>query len=501
MTVLAVFGSFISYIYSGGGRGRRWVGAAFGPICLQMRDGWGKGGVECMTGFGCRFHCCLSLPLCRDCCSPPLTPAPSPAAAPPLKLKQSGWAGNYALGSSYIALPWWAGQVRTRRLCTAVTGGHSLGVNTLTHTQTITTITTTTPALYRTHTLQAHATANSQQLAACPATRFTTSNARVQRVLPCVPALPPTAGPVWHPVPGRDGAHRALLHRRPGHRHRQRLQVHRGWGPRRAAGCVPVLGGGWWWDVRVVCVWSAAHCAKLAAPAQLPRAMPGLLHHFTPPPLPSPPHFHTRPYPHTHLLQATALWACSRCLLRLAWTRPSGSAWAPSTSRRRAGGTLLCALRALCGVCNVYGVYGCGHAGVHARSSGASSWEHMPRPALGFPTPGSSVTPHPRCRPLAPRLPTLPPTPPPVPPPPSAAWYRRLPGLRAGRAHLRRRAAGPHPAAGKLPPPAAPLPLPSRRPPAPALPSRWLPSVPRTRAVPASHAACSHPSSRFPAPP
>jgi len=35
-----------------------------------------------------------------------------PPAAPPLKLKQSGWAGNYALGSSYIALPWWAGQVR-----------------------------------------------------------------------------------------------------------------------------------------------------------------------------------------------------------------------------------------------------------------------------------------------------------------------------------------------------------------------------------------------------
>ena len=33
-------------------------------------------------------------------------------SAPPLKLKQSGWAGNYALGSSYIALPWWAGQVR-----------------------------------------------------------------------------------------------------------------------------------------------------------------------------------------------------------------------------------------------------------------------------------------------------------------------------------------------------------------------------------------------------
>jgi 4-hydroxybenzoate polyprenyltransferase len=31
-------------------------------------------------------------------------------SAPPLKLKQNGWAGNYALGSSYIALPWWAGQ-------------------------------------------------------------------------------------------------------------------------------------------------------------------------------------------------------------------------------------------------------------------------------------------------------------------------------------------------------------------------------------------------------
>lgn len=29
----------------------------------------------------------------------------------PLKLKQSGWIGNYALGSSYIALPWWCGQV------------------------------------------------------------------------------------------------------------------------------------------------------------------------------------------------------------------------------------------------------------------------------------------------------------------------------------------------------------------------------------------------------
>uniref|UniRef100_A0A0G4HIT3 Chlorophyll synthase n=1 Tax=Chromera velia CCMP2878 TaxID=1169474 RepID=A0A0G4HIT3_9ALVE len=32
-------------------------------------------------------------------------------SAPPLKLKQSGWIGNYALGSSYISLPWWCGQL------------------------------------------------------------------------------------------------------------------------------------------------------------------------------------------------------------------------------------------------------------------------------------------------------------------------------------------------------------------------------------------------------
>lgn len=31
-------------------------------------------------------------------------------SAPPLKLKQNGWIGNFALGASYIALPWWAGQ-------------------------------------------------------------------------------------------------------------------------------------------------------------------------------------------------------------------------------------------------------------------------------------------------------------------------------------------------------------------------------------------------------
>ncbi|GMP85907.1 hypothetical protein CsSME_00038888 [Camellia sinensis var. sinensis] len=31
-------------------------------------------------------------------------------SAPPLKLKQNGWLGNFALGASYISLPWWAGQ-------------------------------------------------------------------------------------------------------------------------------------------------------------------------------------------------------------------------------------------------------------------------------------------------------------------------------------------------------------------------------------------------------
>ncbi|KAK6943477.1 UbiA prenyltransferase family [Dillenia turbinata] len=30
-------------------------------------------------------------------------------SAPPLKLKQNGWIGNFALGASYISLPWWAG--------------------------------------------------------------------------------------------------------------------------------------------------------------------------------------------------------------------------------------------------------------------------------------------------------------------------------------------------------------------------------------------------------
>eukprot|EP00617_Octactis_speculum_P020704 CAMPEP_0185756374 /NCGR_PEP_ID=MMETSP1174-20130828/14810_1 /TAXON_ID=35687 /ORGANISM="Dictyocha speculum, Strain CCMP1381" /LENGTH=352 /DNA_ID=CAMNT_0028435317 /DNA_START=134 /DNA_END=1192 /DNA_ORIENTATION=- len=30
-------------------------------------------------------------------------------SAPPLKLKANGWTGTYALGASYIALPWWCG--------------------------------------------------------------------------------------------------------------------------------------------------------------------------------------------------------------------------------------------------------------------------------------------------------------------------------------------------------------------------------------------------------
>jgi chlorophyll/bacteriochlorophyll a synthase len=30
-------------------------------------------------------------------------------SAPPLKLKQNGWLGSYALGASYIAIPWWTG--------------------------------------------------------------------------------------------------------------------------------------------------------------------------------------------------------------------------------------------------------------------------------------------------------------------------------------------------------------------------------------------------------
>lgn len=31
-------------------------------------------------------------------------------SAPPVKLKRNGWIGNYALGFSYVSLPWWCGQ-------------------------------------------------------------------------------------------------------------------------------------------------------------------------------------------------------------------------------------------------------------------------------------------------------------------------------------------------------------------------------------------------------
>jgi len=31
-------------------------------------------------------------------------------SAPPLKLKMNGWSGSFALGASYISLPWWCGQ-------------------------------------------------------------------------------------------------------------------------------------------------------------------------------------------------------------------------------------------------------------------------------------------------------------------------------------------------------------------------------------------------------
>ena len=41
-------------------------------------------------------------------------------SAPPLKLKKNGWLGNYALGASYIALPWWAGHALFGELNTTV---------------------------------------------------------------------------------------------------------------------------------------------------------------------------------------------------------------------------------------------------------------------------------------------------------------------------------------------------------------------------------------------
>ncbi len=56
-------------------------------------------------------------------------------SAPPLKLKQNGWLGNYALGASYIALPWWAGQALFGQLyCTNgvfIESAHSLKLGNL----------------------------------------------------------------------------------------------------------------------------------------------------------------------------------------------------------------------------------------------------------------------------------------------------------------------------------------------------------------------------------
>merc|ERR1711988_1931299 len=42
-------------------------------------------------------------------------------SAPPLKLKQQGWAGSFALGSSYISLPWLCGQAMFGELSWPVT--------------------------------------------------------------------------------------------------------------------------------------------------------------------------------------------------------------------------------------------------------------------------------------------------------------------------------------------------------------------------------------------
>lgn len=90
-------------------------------------------------------------------------------SAPPLKLKQS-WVGNYALGASYISLPWWCGQARVPR---DGRGDRS-------------------------------------------ARRALSRSRRV-----------PRAGDVRHSQPAGDGPHDTLLDRRAGDRHRQRLQIDR----------------------------------------------------------------------------------------------------------------------------------------------------------------------------------------------------------------------------------------------------------------------------------
>ncbi len=41
-------------------------------------------------------------------------------SAPPLKLKQNGWVGSFALGASYIAIPWWTGHALFGELDTTI---------------------------------------------------------------------------------------------------------------------------------------------------------------------------------------------------------------------------------------------------------------------------------------------------------------------------------------------------------------------------------------------
>jgi len=44
-------------------------------------------------------------------------------SAPPLKLKAEGWRGSFALGASYIALPWWCGQAMFGHVGGGAAGG------------------------------------------------------------------------------------------------------------------------------------------------------------------------------------------------------------------------------------------------------------------------------------------------------------------------------------------------------------------------------------------
>jgi chlorophyll synthase len=69
-----------------------WVLLAIGVVVAYLLDRWAGHGFPTLTALtlgGCFLAYIYS--------------------APPLKLKQNGWLGNYALGASYIALPWWAG--------------------------------------------------------------------------------------------------------------------------------------------------------------------------------------------------------------------------------------------------------------------------------------------------------------------------------------------------------------------------------------------------------